>query len=303
MAVGDQAMPATRSRTENWRRSLQQLFERNGALEIALPGNEEPALEGASDSLDSKPTAHLIWRVRVLDLNETEIIVEQPAALGQFIRINTGSDLIAVIVIGQNRWMFRTVNLGLTDIPGRTGRSVKGLRLQMPTDVERCQRRNFYRVGTVELNLPSVECYPVLDVSTIAVAEIANRTLIQELGDALISGRSVEIPQSPTMPEVGPKFNSLLLNVGGGGVGLLVNPDDRGKIGSERLFWLKINLQPEIPVPLGIAARLKHTHIDSSQRTYAGMAFEFGFDPMHQKFILDQLCRYAADVQRIRSTK
>lgn len=294
-------MPATRSRTENWRRSLQQLFERSGALEIALPGNEAVALDGASASIDCKPTSHLIWRVRVLDLTDTEIIVEQPAALGQFIRINTGSDLIAVIVIGQNRWMFRTVNLGLTDIPGRTGRTVKGLRLQMPTNVERCQRRNFYRVGTVELNLPSVECYPILDPATIAVAEIANRTLIQDLSDALISGRAVDAPDSPHLPEVGPKFSGSLLNVGGGGVGLLVNPDDRGKINSERLFWLKINLQPEIPAPLCIAARLKHTHIDSSQRTYAGMAFEFGFDPKHQKFILDQLCRYAADVQRHRS--
>jgi len=282
-------MAATRLRTENWKRSLKSLHERGGALEISLAG-------AGSDA--ERQVANLIWRVRILHLDEKSIVVEQPAAFGQFIQINPGSRLVAIIVIGQNRWMFETVNEGFQDVPGRSGRPTKGLRLTMPETVERCQRRNFYRVSTVGLNLPEVECYPLLDSATAAMAEAANRVLIQDLNDATISGRAVEVPETPVLPEVGPAFGAKLVNVGGGGAGLLIEPDDRPKLDSDRLFWLRINLEPDIPAPLGVAGRLKHTHIDSLQRVYAGIAFEFGFDPKHQKFIVDQLCRYAANLQR-----
>ncbi len=281
-------MAATRLRTENWKRSLKSLYERGGALEISLAG--APQVE--------REIANLIWRVRILSLDEESIVVEQPAAFGQPIQVNQGSDLVAIIVIGQNRWMFKTQNLGLVDVTSRHGRQTKGLRLPMPENVERCQRRNFYRVTTVGLNLPQVECYPLLDSQTAAMAEAANRVHIQDLNEAAISGRAVDTSQPPVLPEVGPSFGAKLVNVGGGGAGLLIEPEDRPKLDSDRLFWMCINLEPDIPAPLGVAGRLKHTHIDSLQRVYAGMAFEFGFDPKHQKFIVDQLCRYAANLQR-----
>jgi len=267
-------------------------------LEIALPGADQCDCPAPESDDDTRATPNLIWRVRVLDLSDTEIVVEQPLALGQFIRINDGVQLVAVIVIGQNRWMFRTINLGRTTVPNHHGKPVTGLRLRIPEVVERCQRRNFYRVATVGLNLPRVECYPILDPATTAIAEAANRVLINDLNDSLISGRTIEVPDAPVLPEVGPLFGASLMNVGGGGAGLMIDPDDRAKISSDRLFWLRVDLEPDIPSPLGIAARLKHTHIDSAQRTYAGMAFEFGFDPKHQKFVVDQLCRYAANLQR-----
>lgn len=291
-------MPAIRSRTDNWRRSLEQLCERSGSLEITLPGAEQFEKPATAAKAGSSSTANLIWRVRVLKLTDTEIVVEQPAALGQFIRINDGIQLIGIIVIGQNRWMFRTVNLGRTVIKGHSGRTITALRLSMPDHVERCQRRNFYRVGTIGLNLPGVECFPLLDPATAAMAEAANRVLINDLNDAAISGRAVELSQPPILPEVGPRFDASLMNVGGGGVGLLIDASDRTRLNSDRLFWLRVNLEPDIPSPLGVTARLKHTHIDSAQHTYAGMAFEFGFDPKHQAFIVDQLCRYAANLQR-----
>ena len=80
-------MPANRSRTSGWRRSLHQIFERNGSLEIAIARYYE----------DDNSGQHLIWRVRLLGLSETEVIVEQPMTLGQLIRINKGVEMVAII--------------------------------------------------------------------------------------------------------------------------------------------------------------------------------------------------------------
>jgi len=62
-------MPASRSRTTEWRRSLEQLRSREGAIEIAVArdGTDDEAVLGASD---------LVWRVRVLDLSDTEVAVD-----------------------------------------------------------------------------------------------------------------------------------------------------------------------------------------------------------------------------------
>lgn len=289
-------MPATRSRTENWRQSLQNVAERGGALEISLPGREQ-RIASASDTGDLL-TPNLIWRVRILSISDDEIIVEQPSALGELINIRPGAEIIGIMVIGQNRWMFRTQNLGGTRAAAPGSRTCPALRLRMPDQVERCQRRNFYRVTTVGLNLPTVECYPLLDPASAAIAEADNRVRLIEMMDANISGRAVDATPEPIMPQVGPAFTAALVNIGGGGAGLVIDPDDRPRLDSERLYWLRIGLQPEIPIPVGITARLKHTHYDSAQRVYAGMAFEFGFDPRHQPFIVDLLTRYVTGLQR-----
>jgi hypothetical protein len=287
-------VPATRSRTENWRQTLQGVYERGGALEIALPHHAEDAAQGVQD----QSAANLIWRVKILGMTETEIIVEQPTALGHAIPIAAGMDLVGILAIGQNRWMFRTANLGASSVPAGMGRTIPAYRLRMPDQVERVQRRNFYRISTLGLTLPRVECYPLMNPDTAPVAEAANRCEILDLLDAPLIGCPIEPARQPVMPEVGPMFHSMLVNIGGGGVGLLIDPDDRPSLDAGDLLWLRVSLMPHIPVPLAVTARVKHTHIDSSQRTYAGLAFEFGWHPEHSKFVIDQLCRYVAQLQR-----
>src|SRR5262245_26468511 len=100
--AGDIPVPANRSRTHEWRRCLRQVYARKGALEIAV----------AQDMADAEDGLHLVWRVRLLAVSETEIIVEQPCTLGQLIPIDQGIQLVAILSIGQNRWMFTTTNLG-----------------------------------------------------------------------------------------------------------------------------------------------------------------------------------------------
>ncbi len=291
-------MPATRSRTENWRSSLTSLYERGGALEITLPRYANCTPEHAPLPSDTEAATHLIWRVRILGLSSSEIVVEPPATLGHVIPIMPGSTLVGVIVIGQNRWMFQTTCLGITNTTGPSGRAMPALRLRMPTDVERCQRRNFYRVSAIGLNLPHVECYPLLDPHTAAIAEAAARVEIKDLTSGDISSSASAHNAKPVLPDVGPRFGATLMNVGGGGVGLLIETDDRMRLDSGRFYWLRLDLSPWLPAPLPVTARLKHTHIDSTQRLYAGMAFEFGFNADHEPFVVEQLSRAVAEMQR-----
>ena len=292
-------MPASRSRTANWRTSLEQIHERNGALEITLPRYVEGE-NIVGDSETGEGTANLVWRVRIMELSDESIVVEEPMALGEIVPLTPGVELVGIIVVGQNRWMFRTTHQGFKDIESGSHRAFKGIDLKMPEHVERCQRRNFYRVSTETVLLPKVECHPLLDPQTALVAEAANRIEVLEAQDADIAGSAPtkKITDTDRLPEVGPCCNARLMNVGGGGVGLLVEPGERTAFDRHKIYWLRIDLSPHLAAPIGVVARLRHTHIDSEQRLYAGMCFEFSGESKHHEFVVDQLCRYVAQVQR-----
>jgi c-di-GMP-binding flagellar brake protein YcgR len=274
-----------------WRRCLQQVCERGGALEIALaPNYEENGAVGR----------HLIWRVKLLALTDKEIIVEQPTTLGQPIEIKAGLDLVAILAIGQNRWMFWTKNRGPVNHSINGRRTVSALRLEMPASVERCQRRNYYRVETASLKLPEVEVWPLLDPKSVLVAERANELRFQADRDgprAADDPEWAEFNSDSIMPEVGPKFTAILLNIGGGGVGLRVKPADNQALSRHKLFWLRFTLPPELRTPICATGKLVHTNVDSTQHTYAGMAFDFSFNAVHQRFVVEQITRYISRLQ------
>jgi len=257
-------MPASRSRTLRWKDSLQKIRDRGGAIEISV---DLPAAEGGS---------HLIWRVRVLEITPDRILVEQPMALGRDLSIRSGLEMVCGITVGQNRWMFRTQSVA-TD--GRT------LALAMPERVDRCQRRDFFRVGTASLALAPADCWPLLDPMSAVSAEVAGQAMVAEGG-----GCDAEAPI--LLPEVGPKFKARLVNIGGGGAGIILGREDASAIDRARLLWVRLDLTPQLSAPIGIAARVAHTHLDSCQNLYAGLAFEFAHHPSYRQFVVDQICRY-----------
>lgn len=295
-------MPARRSRTEHWRESLQQLQERNGALEISVPTPESDAnIDPADETLARK---NLVWRVRIFAIREDEIIVEQPVVLRKHIALEPGLELVGVIAIGPNRWMFRTKNLGLAMFPLNGDRDVPALRLMAPDSVERCQRRNFYRAPTAGLVLPPCECFPLLDPTSVVPAQAANRQDILDRqaagaeGVPAVVGRIGPGGDKMLLPDVGPGFPATLVNLGGGGVGLMVEPEQASALGRHKLFWVRIDLGADLGAPLCAVARLAHTHIDTSKRAYAGMAFDFSADPRHEQFVVNQILKYVAQLQR-----
>jgi hypothetical protein len=106
-------------------------------------------------------------------------------------------------------------------------------------------------------------------------------------------------PDTPILlPEVGPRFNARLVNIGGGGAGIAIGRDDATSLDRARLIWMRLDLRPQIACPLGISARVAHTHLDSAQNMYAGLAFEFAHNPGYRQFVVEQICRYVEEVSR-----
>ncbi len=282
-------MPARRSRTLEWRRCLEQVQERGGALEIAVLRSDHP-----SDAAGS----HLVWRVRLLDLTDGEIIVEPPTTLGQVIRVEPGIELVAILAVGQNRWMFTTTHQGPIE-HANGSRKITAMRLTMPKSVERCQRRNHLRMETTALVLPQVEVWPLLDPKSVLPAERANELQFDDDRNGVTGvERFVNADDESIMPEVGPKFTASLLNIGGGGIGLRVQSEDAQSLARHKVFWLRFSMPPELTTPICATGKLAHTNVDSTQHTYAGMAFDFSFNPIHQRIVVDQICRFIEIQQR-----
>jgi hypothetical protein len=274
-----------------WRRCLEQVQERGGAIEIAvLRDYDRPANMSGS---------HLVWRVRLLKVTPDEIIVEPPTTLGEVIRVETGINLMAVLAVGQNRWMFTTSHLGPTEFRNGNGRTMTALRLRLPESVERCQRRSHDRVETTSLILPEVDVWPLLDPKSVLPAERANELQFEDDRNGLATGdRGKGSDDESLMPEVGPRFTTTLLNIGGGGVGLRVKPEDAPSMARHKVFWIRFSMPPEMTTPICATAKLAHTAVNSSQQTYAGMAFDFSFNPVHQGFVVEQIRRFIQIQQR-----
>ncbi len=279
-------MPAHRLRNHDWQRSMQHVLQRGGSLDIAI-ANEE----GREEELG----ANVLWRVRLLKMTEDALFVEQPVSLGHPIDLRKGIALVVILTIGQNRWMFRTTNLGIlafNEGGGRMGdRPTFALRLAMPQTVERCQRRASYRVSTAALTLPQVDAWPLLDPATVMIAERANELESQ-------GGSEGELAEDLRLPSVGPKFLAQLVNLGGGGVGLSVRVSEGAALQRHKWFWLRIKLPPVLLAPICATAKVVHTHLSAGQEYYAGMSFDFTFNPAHEKFVIEQIGRYVASVQR-----
>jgi len=282
-------LPARRSRTLEWRSCLDQVLERGGALEIAVLRPQENRTATGS---------HLVWRVRMLQITDDEILVEPPMTLGEVIRVEDGVELVAVLAVGQNRWMFKTSHLGPIEHQRRGQRPITAMRLAMPPSVERCQRRNYFRMETGAVLLPEVEVWPLLDPKSVLIAERANELQFEEDRKGNGRARPADEDNELILPEVGPKFTAMLLNIGGGGLGLRVRPEDDQSLARHKIFWLRFTLPPELTTPICATAKLAHTNVDSTQHTYAGLAFDFSFNPVHQRFIVEQICQFISMQQR-----
>jgi hypothetical protein len=289
-------VPASRSRTNEWRRSLQQVFERGGAIEFAIA---RPDIDAESDDLhDHAAGADLVWRVKVLELTDKEMTVEAPMALGRNIDIETGIELVGAISIGQNRWMFRTRNIGESGAENSKSRSHRVLRLSLPENVRRCQRR-VRRFDTRELKLPEVEVWPLLDPKSVLLAERAVKIVWEQSR----AGGEVDpnvVKSEAVMPTVGPLFTATLMNLGGGGIGLRVESDASQSLARHRVFWIRMPLPPELDIPVMATGKIVHTHIDSMHRTYAGIAFDFTFNHDHQNLVAEQIAVY---IERLQATQ
>ncbi|MFI4917336.1 MAG: hypothetical protein ACIAS6_12630 [Phycisphaerales bacterium JB060] len=269
-------MNANRSRTERWRECLSQIRDRGGSLEVSVDVGDDSAAG----------MANLVWRVRLLAVDDERLVLEQPVALGQTMKLEPGLAIVVAMSIGQNRWMFRT-----RSIEPSAGDMRGLLHIEAPTLVERCQRRNFYRATTAGFNLPLVQGWRLVDAETAVAAEVASRIPFEDDSPAGQPGMGLEAPVS-LMPVVAGAFQGHLVNVGGGGAGLLVPPASRPSFDASGRYWLRMGLGTELPGPLAVTARCVHQHLDSSQNLHLGFAFDFSLHPEHREFIVRQITGY-----------
>jgi hypothetical protein len=282
-------LPANRSRTERWRDCLDQIRERGGFLEFSLSRPDESREDAPAHGAD------LVWRCRLLDVGLDSMFIEQPQTLGEPIRLLPGSELVGVMSIGQNRWNFRT-KVVESSVGAGADRRVSVIRLSLPKTMDRVQRREFYRMSTAGVQLPTVSCWPLLNQSSAVAAEVATRAMAADAA----AGRSPSVSGDDpgVLPEVGPMFTGLLANVGGGGIGLIVPHTDASRFDRARCFWLRIDLTPDLKVPIGVVARVAHTHLDSALNVYAGLSFDFSHHREHRDFVIEQIAEYVAVGQR-----
>ncbi len=236
----------------------------------------------------------LNWRVRLLAIEGNRIVVEHPVTLRRRVPIAVGGTIVGSLSIGQNRWMFTTAVLAVTvrEIGGRPRAVVE---LLMPDDVERCQRRSFYRISTASLSLPAVRCTSIADATDAVPLEVATRAAILNAAGT----NSVQDVQSleARLLSGGPASEGVLLNIGGGGAGLRMPPSCGPMLDRPSYFLLQVDLTPDVPLPLPITAKLAHTRIDSSQNIQAGFSFDFSLHQEYESFISETICRYIAGLQ------
>jgi len=298
---------------------LDQVAQRAGAIELAVYNsssapqaarssapNDAPHDEPLAEPADAAPAAFqpgdVVWRCKLLLSGDNEIVVEMPTAIGKPLHVGIGTSFVAAFTVGQNRWMFHTSVAGYK-VFSHHGREHAALVLSLPEKVERCSRREHFRISTARLNLPRVQCWPLLDPSSVIAAEAANRACIRELmakdaGLGALPALSTDAPDSILLPEVGPMFEARLLNMSGGGLGLLVATSETAALDRSRHLWLRLDLRPTVPLPIAITAKRAHTHLDSTGNTQAGLSFDFAFNPEHQKFVQDLLIQYLEQIQR-----
>jgi len=78
---------------------------------------------------------------------------------------------------------------------------------------------------------------------------------------------------------------------------------EAGALDRSRLLYLRIDLTPHIPVPLGVTARLVHQHLDSGMNVHAGLCFDFSFNPEHREFVGEQMKRYVGVLQSVQTRR
>ena len=273
-------MPANRLRTTSWRKYLQQLCDRNGSLQITIaPSGRVPKA--------------FLWNVVLVDLTSSEIIVEAPTTVGEPILFDLGLRLLGIMSIGQNRWMFRTRSLGITAKKNR-GKTSYLLKLSMPLKVERCQRRRDYRISTDTLELPEATLWPLLDPRSALLPEQVCKA---NFNAYLKTNKVIKFKES--LPIVGPPSVGIISNIGGGGIGLQINGSGGFGIGKYKFYWLQFQLGISNSPPLGVNAKLMHHHLEAGDTIYAGMMFDFSFNPSHRKFIGQQISNAIAMQQRV----
>lgn len=202
------------------------------------------------------------FRTRVLSAGDGGIVVQRPAqaeAAGCF-HPRTVVSVLALDGEGRRWELISKVRRSMRVKLNDTA-DTAALMLDYPSELRSGQRRSFYRVATRSSEMDSIQLLP-----------------------------------HEESPEV-KAFSAALLNISGGGVGVIAPVEMREQLARTRYYVCRMTL-PVLGFPMMIPVCIVHREILEDGQTYLGMSFDFDDDRSDRERIVDEVCRFATHLQR-----
>lgn len=241
--------------TTQWIEIAQFILQRNGAVSLSPLSME-----------DENHTDELSFGSRLLDMNDTHLVVEVPNAAIAKQQFQIGAKMYVVMVQ-------RTVRVELCcEILDRIKVSVNanvetiGYQLSYPTHVGSAQRRAYYRAHVSAMPIKPVKFIPLDPVLKHPMYEIA--------------------------------FTGNMVNISGGGMGVIVQKEHVPILRDSKFFTCDVELPMDKErIKFSIECQSMHKTAGRKGDVYVGLEFKIT-DPAHKREIVDKLVKYTTWVQR-----
>ncbi len=264
-----------------WYDIVARLERRNGVVELRID-NDRLNAEQAKHRYDGA------FRTRVLAIRDGQWIVERPVMVEGSSSLARGVPVIAVIGANARRWAFDAAIGNVETFQLNAELRVPALRLSPPKRVRPFQRRAYFRVSMIGADLEPATLWPLLDPDSADAALEANRILHK-------TGNTIPTVTAP-LPELGPSFQASVIDLSGNGLAIQVRPHYKPLLSEHELFWVELRL-PGHKHPFVFAAKcVRACEVDDD--VLVGLTCSLGVHRAHEQFIIDQICRFAADEQR-----
>lgn len=275
------------TRTTNaqpWEQCLTDLNERDGAVEITgLSAHRKSAID-ANKSDDQSHHVAPSFRVRVLAWRPAGIVVDQPTNPEEAHYFQQGAVVRVLVVDGAARWELITTVTSRIRFQLNENSVVAAIVLSRPHEVNSVQRREFFRVSTAAAKIPPVQLTPVVKIKTDQASTSQTPQATQE-------------PQQPFGPEpLLVPFTGILVNVGGGGMGVEASDDVAFTLSLCRRFKCVVNL-PSMDEALVVDCTMVHLETQAQGMHYLGLRFEVASAAARRR-VEDQICHFTSWLQR-----
>lgn len=269
--------------SQPWEQCLVALNERDGAVEITgLSGQRDTSAKAVSNASDKSTTQHVApsFRVRLLAWRPAGIVVDQPTNAEEAHYFQQGSVVRILVVDGPARWELITTVASRVKFRLNEHSVVAAIVLARPHEVNSVQRREFFRVSTAAAKMPPVQLIPEF-----------KKPMLTQATDVVTAEAQFIGPQ----PQLSP-FTGILVNVGGGGMGVEATDDFAFTFSLCNRYRCVLNL-PSMDKPLKVDCTLVHLEEQVEGMHYLGLRFETTSTGARRR-VEDQICHFTSWLQR-----
>ena len=241
-----------------WRAAFEKVSDFNGPVELTPTVSDDPVVPDP------------VIRSRLMRFDAKGITVERPDDVDDRRALRQGRRVELLLVDGNQRWMAVTEVVGFGELALNERMSVQTVELAAPRSVTSAQRRDYFRVSTAGIRMDPVTLHPAGEPQT-------------EEG-VMVDGLSKD------------PFDVAMVNLGGGGMGVRVQPPHV----DAATYFSEFQAVLRLPVPdggLSIPAKVVHRQMSYNGTLYIGFNFEYDGAAMKRQ-CEDVICHFTTDVQR-----